>query len=726
MPRSRIISELEMKYRYIFENLSLFALLTLIMPISYVGIFLFLIVFLLFFRFVLKRRLLGGAANLWFCCPISLAIAGQLGNLFYHRIGVFFNEHDISFLISSPIISGKTILFFVFCSSYFLFKILNIIIKPLILLSGEYKKISLHIRCLTITIGTVVLSQISLDVGAFEMGVGKFLINVAIVYSIIMLLYCFTNNEIVSSLTVSLIFVIISIANIYLFKLRGRLVEPYDIYALMTAIKVSDNYNFFPIPGNVLVCVGWWLSICIFVYFSRVKVKHAINLKNSFFIFIFCTISFALIFYYISELKTYHWRKDSAHYNGCILDFVARFKNLYVAEPAGYDEKYISELAETYSKNGSHIFSRKKAPHVIVIMNESFSNLEVLGELRTNKEVTPLISSLRQNAITGYALASICGGNTANSEYEFLTGNTMAWLPPNAVPYSQYVRGASYSMATYLHTKYGYSCIAVHPYYASCWNRPAAYEYLGFEKFISIDDFSQKQYLRKYISDKCLYDEIIKIYESQKANPLFLFCVSMQNHGGYSYSGSDFKQAISLVGYRQKYPEVEQFLSLLNESDKAIEGLISYFSKVKEEIVIVFYGDHQPRLEDAFLQELGCHSEETLKERQKKYKVPFFIWANYKINERNIERTSLNYLSSYVYEVCGIPLPPYNQFLVSMEKDIPEINLEGFYSKKSKIYCTFDKASETEQLWLKAYKCLQYNNIFDRKNCNLKMFPKSQ
>ena len=47
----------------------------------------------------------------------------------------------------------------------------------------------------------------------------------------------------------------------------------------------------------------------------------------------------------------------------------------------------------------------------------------------------------------------------------------------------------------------------------------------------------------------------------------------MQNHGGYTYTGDNYTKSISLNDYGSKFPEVEQYLSLIHETDKAVEHL---------------------------------------------------------------------------------------------------------------------------------------------------------
>lgn len=197
----------------------------------------------------------------------------------------------------------------------------------------------------------------------------------------------------------------------------------------------------------------------------------------------------------------------------------------------------------------------------------------------------------------------------------------------------------------------------------------------------------------------------------------FFFGVTMQNHGDYYYKKEDFTNSILLNDY-DDYFDVEQYLSLIHETDKAIEHLVTYF----EDVVIVFFGDHQPHLNESFYDAIGSTTD-TLDEQQKRYMVPFFIWANYDIEEKQVDCTSLNYLSSYVYEAAGIALPPYNQFLREMEGVIPSINANGFYSVDDGCYLPIDEANDEALAYLELYEALQYNNIFDKKNRNEALFP---
>ena len=170
-------------------------------------------------------------------------------------------------------------------------------------------------------------------------------------------------------------------------------------------------------------------------------------------------------------------------------------------------------------------------------------------------------------------------------------------------------------------------------------------------------------------------------------------------------------------------PDVEQYLSLIHETDLAVEHLITYFQNADEPVVILFFGDHLPKINETFYEVIGDTAAVTLDEQQKRYMVPFFIWSNYDIDEEYVSCTSLSYLSSYVYDAANIPLSPYNRFLQEMEMNIPAINANGYYSHAKGRYLQFEEANEAERSWLDLYEALQYNSIFDKSHRNENLFP---
>ena len=143
---------------------------------------------------------------------------------------------------------------------------------------------------------------------------------------------------------------------------------------------------------------------------------------------------------------------------------------------------------------------------------------------------------------------------------------------------------------------------------------------------------------RKYISDESDFKKIEELYENrtEKDEPFYLFNVTMQNHGGFDKTYSNFHNDIQITD-NHKNEQAEQYLSLVKKTDDAFKQLVEYFSKVKEPTIIVMYGDHQPAVQSSFYDSLFGKSAGSLtnEELMNKYRTPFIIWANYDIKREN-------------------------------------------------------------------------------------------
>ena len=79
----------------------------------------------------------------------------------------------------------------------------------------------------------------------------------------------------------------------------------------------------------------------------------------------------------------------------------------------------------------------------------------------------------------------------------------------------------------------------------------------------------------------------------------------MQNHSGYAQGWNNLERTILLPDeLKQADSTAEQYMALARESDKALEELIAYYSQCEEPTLIVFFGDHQPPLKNAFYEQL--------------------------------------------------------------------------------------------------------------------------
>lgn len=530
----------------------------------------------------------------------------------------------------------------------------------------------------------------------------------------------FLTGRAVVALRIELVAVMIfGLVNHYVMEFRSTPFVPWDILSVNTAASVAGNYDFTP-SGRVILVSILFLALIFCVRFLRFRSEwklYARMISAALVVLVLCVFVNAL---QNDDFKTKHYLYPflftpayMTQVNGMLVTFAMNLEYIAVDRPADYHAEDAKETLETYESSDT-AENTEDLPNIIVIMDEAFSDLSVVGDFETNEDYMPFVHSLEQgndNTVTGYLNVSVCGGNTANTEFEFLTGNTMAFLPAGSIPYQQYIKSETPSLAEYL-SGLGYETYGMHPYNASGWDRDRVYPLLGFENTIFFDDFTDKTFLRKYVSDDSDFKNIIQTYEQKdEGHPAFIFNVTMQNHGSYTDAYNNFTPDVTVTGTDSFV--LEQYLSLVKRTDQALENLIDYFAGQKEKTIIVFFGDHQPADSVAapVLALNGKDANSLNSEDQRlRYQVPYVIWANYDIEEGTGEDTSANYLAARVLQTAGVPTSAYQNYLLELEEDYPVISAVRVEKSDGT-----ETNSKEEKKGLLQYQQLQYYSLFDEK-----------
>ncbi len=551
----------------------------------------------------------------------------------------------------------------------------------------------------------------------------RVLLNFLFIYFIIGFFYSITGKIKVSLYITTIATCLVGIINHFITAFRGTPLVPWDIFSLNVALTVLPTFKFTVtkklIIGLLLFALSIFLLIIVkFDSFKNKKFKVIYRIIVLIFIIIFI-----ICFYLTNMIKWFdldeNWDpKEEYHNNGLVASLFKQSRNLIIHKPDGYDVNSLSKLAETIEVPIVEHDDDFEYPNIIAIMNESFADLKVVGNFKTNTKYLSYFNSLKGNVIKGNLHMSAFGATTPNSEWEFLTSNSMAFIPKRAIPYQQYILRKSYSLASILKEQ-GYSTSAFHCYYPQGYNRNITYPRLGFESFSSMYELKNLSRIREYPDDLSTYKNIVSLYENKKeGEKIFNFTLTMQNHGSYTYDGEDFVTTVTAMD--GKYPKLDQYLSLIKIADESLKYLIDYFSNQEEHTIIVMFGDHQPYVEDEFYDEMLSQNYEDISSKEaveRKYITPFMIWANYDIDAKkykNISDLSVNYLTSLVLDVANLQKTPYLEFLDKLREEIPIITGNG-YMDKTGIYHDFYEETDYTDL-IEDYHYLQFNNMFDNKN----------
>ena len=516
----------------------------------------------------------------------------------------------------------------------------------------------------------------------------------------------------------------LGMTNHYLISFRGRTLFPGDFLTLGTAVNVAGNYDYSLDRMqliSLLILVLALLALSLLPREERIPFTWRRFLPSAGIAGVVLAVFFGTGFVENQGIEPSMWTTRG---NGLALNFSVCLKYMRVEKPEGYAQESLEQLTADTASDGPSVTvtdpdGTTRPVNVIVIMNESFSDLSVLPRVETNQDAMPFLRSLTENTIKGYAYSSVFGGTTANSEYEFLTGNTTADLPAGTVPYQMYVSDGDPTLVSQM-AALGYRTIAAHPYRSSGWNRPSVYQNFGFDEVYFEGDFQNRAYMRGdsrmgYVTDRCDYENLIRLYEEkEEGEPLFLFNVTMQNHSGYQMSWDNLPREVWLTGELEgRFQTVNQYLSLIYQSDQAFEELIRYFSQVEEPTMILLFGDHQPQVATNFYTDvLGIDPPTEL--AQKKQMVPFFLWANYDIPEAEGVELSLNYLSALLMDTAHLPMTGYQKYLLELWQTAPVINTVGVRGADGTWYGENEALPAGLAEAVDGYQLLLYNNIFDK------------
>lgn len=542
-------------------------------------------------------------------------------------------------------------------------------------------------------------------------------LNIAFYYWLFLFVFFIAGRTSISMAICVSAIAIIGVGNYFVVMFRSNPIVPWDIYSFETAMSVADNYVF---------SVDWALAehIAMFILMLIVGVRTNIRLNKKILRPILTVAMCIPAYFYISYLWQDNLERNTglndtlfnAKYmhskDGFFVSFILDIHFLQIEEPKNYSDEYALSLLN--EQKVEKVETPEELPDIIAIMDETFSDPAVLGEFETNKDYMPFVHSILRgevaNTISGYADVSVLGGNTANSEFEFLTGNSMAFFPNGSVPYLQYIRDGISTIVPQLE-EYGYTTYGTHPYRAKGWNREFIYDLMGFDYRYFQGSFPFEDKLRNYVSDEADFKSILE-WRNNTEGPFFMFNVTMQNHSNYGGDFDNFDPQIVAKfknTYSNKY--LNKYLSLMYETDQDVASLLSELSQSDRKTIVVFWGDHQPNdyVVRPIYKEYGLDFDnQTYEQQQQRQKTPFFIWANYDIQEQTNVEISLNYLNILLFETAGLQLDEYQTFRKNLwQGQIPMMNAVGYRNDNGDLV-EYDDAPEEIQNLLNEYQNIQY------------------
>jgi phosphoglycerol transferase MdoB-like AlkP superfamily enzyme len=411
-------------------------------------------------------------------------------------------------------------------------------------------------------------------------------------------------------------------------------------------------------------------------------------------------------------------QKANYDHNGFVMAFALNLPMANVDAPAGYSQAAMSAIKQPVAAP----VVPPQPPDIIMVMSESFWDPTRLPGVT----LTPDPLDFTRSVQSGHVLSPEFGGMTSNVEFEALTGFSNAMLPYGSIPYQQYVRSETPSLASFLKSA-GYRTLAVHPFQEWFWNRGPVYEAFGFDEFLSEDQLPHIKKRGKLAGDAALIDEIINQAKAT-TEPLFLFAVTLQNHGPYEADRyPDPTIEVGTDAGEAARGAIRSFAQGMSDSDDSLERLIEWARKRERETIVVYFGDHLPPLgphyvSTGFMEDNVANRFAPPAEMIPQHETPLVVWSNREGSVSDIGTVSPSFLPKYVLETAGFQHPYYTGFLGKVHERYRVVDRHLLIEREGGTRTGWSRDVVVEPL-LRDFRLLQYDVMFGKGYVEDRLFP---
>ncbi len=352
----------------------------------------------------------------------------------------------------------------------------------------------------------------------------------------------------------------------------------------------------------------------------------------------------------------HHDPMSSVKRHGLIATLMNSARQSYFVPPVieAEDLALVTQLSASIGTPGNTV---DDLPNLVVIQSEGFFDFRVL-DAAFSPSAYALWDQLKSTAQYGMAAVDTYGGATLRTEFSLLTGVPATLFGAEMdYPYLTVVTAPIASVPWHLKSL-GYETIAIHPFHDTFWRRHEAYPRLGFDTFLSLTDFQAPTYDGPYVSDRAVCQKIRVLLEDSD-KPRFIFAVSMENHGPWSFDRgqTDVLQPSDTENYHlpeQIDLQLQRYLYHVRNAAAMAGCVIEGLENSGRPGALLFLGDHAPAMPAVFAA-FGVSNpwqEPALR------KVPYLLWRNRATGTGPVD-TAVSALPAALLEAAGLPLDKF-------------------------------------------------------------------
>lgn len=509
----------------------------------------------------------------------------------------------------------------------------------------------------------------------------RFFVYAWVVFTLIMLFVWTATRRIwISSAVVAVIFSVAGFANYYKKIYWGCLTEPKDIYNIGSGIKAMEFVET-PMPPQMItaftVAVVFVILTAFIPKMEKVKLLKRIVL-SAVVVLVLCIYSVCIFGNdeIIKKTGISDNQKISDRYYSCsyfpVFFSLVKSQMVTMRTPDAYNKQNLDEVGVRIEELSDT--KAQKTPDVFVILLELYYDVEQYG-FKLTSDISENYNRISKEGYSGRLISPLYGGNTAEAEFEVLTGLATNNNYLSTLAYSNFVYADMPSVVSCL-SKKGYTSIAMHSYTTAFFNRVQAYDYLGFNSQHFVDEYTYTETAGHYVSDSSSVKELIRVYEDsigKSKSPVFINLVTMQNHIPYDealYYALDAQnvemvEAVSDKIVGNNYQTYSSICTLMSLTDNSIGELVDYCKNSERDIILVFYGDHQTSISDTFNEVSGFFDGKSEEQQYiDTHTTRYLVWSNFQtVSNGSFGTLALNQLLPYSLKAYNSERPSYFDLL---------------------------------------------------------------
>jgi phosphoglycerol transferase MdoB-like AlkP superfamily enzyme len=551
--------------------------------------------------------------------------------------------------------------------------------------------------------------------------------NVAVLFAAYLLVFALTARVAATLILVTPVYLVLVVATLAKIRFMHAAVQPMDLLRLPEFAPLFDRFVGTAATVALVVTIVLWIcALASAIGLNRWRLSAARRLALGVgalagLVAVPAALYLAPLHPGLGELVTAagapeDWHREKARANGVLLSFLSEIPSALVPAPALYSARAVrAALARRHATEAPPEPARAPRHHVnlIVYLVESFMDPDDLG-LHYTRDPIPNVRAAGGGRIASHGIVPERFGGSANTEFEVLTGMTMAYLPEGSLPFRQYIRHPLPSLPRLL-GELGYSTTAIQADAKYYYNREQAYDLLGFEDVVWLNDSAGVERAARpgWPADRAVVNAVIDA--SRGRRPFFVFAFPSSTHSPYNsgvYRGSTLDLTDPVAGDTAQ--EIKEYINAIEVADQAIGALIDHFRHQPDSTIIAIMGDHLAPLSGGALSRFfeGLSGLSDAEQARRTRRVPLVVWANFRLPAQ-VGELSVNGLPALLLEEMNVR--PTGLLAVSdqVRRSLPQLSTY-VQSADGRVWA-WDSLPPGARALVEDYRLLQYDALLGRR-----------